>query len=490
MFLRSDHDLIDGGGTAAVSFGRAFVPAPTPSNLDLLRRKIARTDWVPDLGSRIGSGEWFRGAATCIVLIAGTLALSPGLPKPLLADAPPALIGAEWDEARAQSITPLAWGADTGHRMAANDLVVPLRETPERPTLEMTATLGAGDTLTAALQRAGVAGGEADRLSRMVASSIPLGDLQPGTRLDLTLGRRARKTDSRPLEKLGFRARFDLALSVDRIGNALTLSRHPIAIDHTPLRIRGLVGGSLYRAARAAGAPARAVEAFIKAVATRTAVGAMGASTGFDLIVERARAATGEVQLGNLLYAGLNRAGRKIELVQWTEDGRDAWFDANGVGERTGMLAAPVAGRITSGFGMRRHPVLGYMRMHKGIDFGAAWGTPIHAAIDGVVQLAGRSAGYGNFVKLMHAGGVQTGYGHMSRIAVRPGAHVSRGQLIGFVGSTGMSTGPHLHFEVWRGGVSVNPSAMSFSTVAQLNGADLARFRARVAMLMGVRPAE
>lgn len=487
MFLKSDHDLIDAGGTAAVAFGRALV-APAPATRgDALRRKLEEIDWTPDLGARIGSGEWFRGAATCIGLIAAILTISPGF-KPLIAETPPALAGAEFDEVRAQSINPLAWGADSGRRMAANDLVVPLRETPERPTVELTATLGQGDRLSSALQRAGVGAREAGQLADLVGGAVSLGDLKPGTRLDLTLGRRASKTDPRPLEKLAFRARFDLALSVDRTGGALALTRHPIAIDNTPLRIRGTVGGSLYRTARAAGAPAKAVEAFIKAIATRTSVGALGANTTFDLIVEQARAATGEVQLGSLLYAGLDRGGSKVALVRWAENGSDTWYDASGTGERRGMLAAPVAGRVTSGFGMRRHPVLGYMRMHKGMDFGAGYGSPIYAALDGVVQLAGRAGGYGNVVKLSHGNGIQTGYGHMSRIAARAGQRVSRGQLIGYVGSTGMSTGPHLHFEVWKNGVSVNPRGLSFSTVQQLSGDALRRFKAKVATLMTVTP--
>ena len=216
----------------------------------------------------------------------------------------------------------------------------------------------------------------------------------------------------------------------------------------------------------------------------------MGANATFDLIVERAKAATGEVQLGTILYAGLDRGNQKVGLVRWVEDGRESWYDANGTGERKGMLATPVAGgRVTSSFGMRRHPVLGYMRMHKGMDFGAAWGTPIYAAIDGMVQLAGRSRGYGNFVKLNHGNGLQSGYGHMSRIVARAGQRVSRGQLIGYVGSTGMSTGPHLHFEIWKNGVSVNPRGLSFSSVAQLTGQALRNFRARVTSLLSVTPA-
>ena len=492
MFLQRDQDLIDAGGTAAVAVGRALVVVPRPNagRFDDLRHRLGQVDWVPDLGARIGSTEWFRGAASCIALIAGTLALSPGISRPLVAAVPAPLTGSEYDEARALGTTPLALGGDSGKRAAANDLVVPLRETPERPTVELTATLGQGDDFADALARAGVGRNEAATLADLVAGAVPTGDIRPGTRIDLTLGRRPSRTVSRPLESLNFRARFDLALSVARHHGGLELTRHPIAIDRTPLRIRGLVGSSLYRSARAAGAPAKAVEAYIKALATKLSVGRdIGATNSFDIIVERARAATGEVQLGQLMYAGLDRGGKTLRLVAWTADGKNQWYDANGVGERRGVMQLPVLGRLASSYGLRRHPILGYMRMHKGQDIAAPYGTPIRAAIDGVVAFAGRSGGYGNFVKLSHAGGLATGYGHMSRIAVRPGTRVARGQVIGFVGSTGMSTGPHLHWEVWRNGAAINPRSISFTQVAQLSGQALANFRARVNTLMAVRPA-
>jgi murein DD-endopeptidase MepM/ murein hydrolase activator NlpD len=489
VFLRSDHHLIDAGGTATVSFGRATPVRPPANSLDDIRYRLSQVDWMPDLGARIGSTEWFRGAATCIVLLAGTLALSPGVGRPLLGAAPPALTGENWEQARAQGISPLAWGADSGRRLGSNDLVVPLQETPERPNVELTATLGVGDELSDALRRAGVGGGEASALAGLVGSAVPLDQLRPGTRLDLKLGRRENKTAARPLESLAFRARFDLALSVARHHGQLELSRHPIAIDRTPLRIRGVVGSSLYRSARAAGAPAKAVEAFIKAIATKLSVGSIGAGNNYDIIVEQARAATGEVQLGQLLFAGLERGGQKVQLVNWTSDGKNQWFEASGVGERRGVMAMPVMGRLASGYGLRRHPILGYMRMHKGLDIAAPYGTPIRAAIDGVVASAGRNGGYGNFVKLSHPNGLATGYGHMSRFAVRPGTRVSQGQVIGYVGSTGMSTGPHLHWEVWRNGGAINPRSISFTQVAQLTGQALTNFKARVSALMSVRPA-
>ena len=492
MFLRDDLGLGGGGGT--VGFGRAsLAPAPVRGLVERWQDRAAGIDWTPDLGARIGSAEWFRGAATCLALLAGAWCLSPGLePRPLVGAAPPALSGGEWEEARAQSIAPIAWGSTTGRHVAAGDLVAPLAETPERPIVELTATLGEGDDLAGVLERAGVANAEAKQVTKLVSGKIALGDLKAGTRLDLVLGRRASKSVPRPLEKLAFRARFDLNLTIAREGGGLTITPQPIAIDHTPLRIEGLVGSSLYRSARAAGVPAKIVEAYLKAIASHVSLGRdVASSDRFDIIIERARAATGEVQLGKLLFAGLDQGRSKLQLVRWTEDGEEQWFAASGKGmvkQAGGGL--PVAGHVTSTFGRRYHPILHYYRMHEGIDVGAPYGAPIHATSAGIVTLAGRNGGYGNFVRINIGHGMTAGFGHMSRIAVRAGQRVKAGQVIGYVGSTGLSTGPHVHYEVRRNDRPINPLSVKMVSVAQLAGADLRRFKARVASLLSVKPAE
>ena len=165
--------------------------------------------------------------------------------------------------------------------------------------------------------------------------------------------------------------------------------------------------------------------------------------------------------------------------MKWTDGKEIIWVNGDGVGG-TGEqgVGRPVEGRLTSGFGSRFHPVLGHRRMHKGVDYAARHGSPIAAAADGRVARAGWNGGYGQQVAIAHADGVHTTYGHMSRIAVAPGTHVRRGQTIGFVGSTGLSTGPHLHFEVTRGGRPVNPlSAKVSGGPDHLQGEQLRAFR-------------
>ena len=449
--------------------------------------KLDSLDIAPDLAQDIGSRRWFRGAGTMSALAFAALAFWPDF-APVEAAAPMRIDDSVRDEFRSQMILPLALGGDTGRRMGPTASVVPLASAPERPQLHMVATLAQGDGFASMLRRAGVGGEEADRVSELVARQIALNEIPGGTKLDITLGRRASPGEPRPLEAMKFRARFDLELAVERRGAALVVDPRPIRVDNTPLRIRGKVGSSLYRSARAAGAPAQAVQAFLRTLANHTDLdSSFAADDEFDLIVSYKRAETGEAIVGDLVYAGVVRGGKpRAQLMRWGTDG--TFYEASGVGEQRSGMMAPVPGRMTSRYGMRRHPILGYRRMHRGLDFKASYGTPIYAAADGTVSMAGRNGGHGNYVRLNHGGGLQTGYSHMSRIAVGNGTRVRRGQVIGYVGSTGLSTGPHLHYEMYRGGKTVDPSSVRFVTRAQLTGRELQAFRAQLGELQAIEP--
>jgi murein DD-endopeptidase MepM/ murein hydrolase activator NlpD len=445
---------------------------------------LAGIDLAPDLAREVGLRRWLRGAATLVGLAALAFTAWPGF-APLKAAPTMHLDDGARDEFRSQMIMPLALGADSGRHMAATRAVVPLRDAPDRPRLDLVATLGAGDSFQRMLERAGVSGAESLQIADLVARATPLGEIEPGTQVDISLGRRTAPDAARPLESLSFRARFDLQLAVERVGGRLALKPHSIAVDTTPLRIRGVVGQSLYLSARSAGAPASAVQEYLRTLDGEMDLDNIAAGDEFDLIVDYKRAATGETQAGKLLYAGLIRDGKpRKQLMRW--DGK--FYEASGVGETHEGLMRPVPGWETSGYGMRRHPVLGYTRMHRGIDFHAPYGSPIYAVTDGVVEFAGRHGGHGNFVKLGHGGGLETGYAHMSRIAVTPGERVRRGEVIGYVGSTGLSTGPHLHFEVYEHGQTVNPETVTYVNRAQLSGSQLAAFRSTLAELQRIQP--
>ena len=487
MYQFSQVEPGSGGGAVALRIDAPFVRVPSAPSFGARAANIPAVDFdlVVDLGARIGSGEWFRGLATCLALCYAAYSFAPGM-EPLVGAAPAPYADAQLDEARALAFSPLAYGGDTGRRMAATDAAQTLSDIPERPRVDLTATLSGGG-LAGDLQRSGVGDAEARQIQDMIAGAVSLQDLKPGTLLNLTLGRRATAGVARPLESLAFRARFDLKLSVERLDGRLVLNRTPIAVDDTPLRIQGLVGSSLYRSARASGAPAKAVESYLRAIATQLNVGSLDANDRFDIVIEHRRAATGETEAGKLLYAGLDRpGGKKLQLMQWELGGRNQWFEASGVGRQSGSLQRPVPGSVSSSFGMRRHPILGYSRMHKGMDFRAGYGTPILAATNGQVARAGWAGGYGKQVRINHPGGLTSTYSHMSRISAQPGQHVRQGQVIGYVGSTGLSTGPHLHYELYRNGAPINPASVRFVVRAQLSGGELAAFRSKLRGLLSV----
>jgi murein DD-endopeptidase MepM/ murein hydrolase activator NlpD len=480
-------DQGDGFGGGAV----ALAPARTGRLFDrgALRRRIERAadaDLVVDLGQRIGSREWWRGLATCTALCGAALSFVPGF-APLQGPVAPPLGERQQQEMRDQAIAPEAYGADTGRQAAPTGLVERLADTPERPQIQVTATLGTGDGFARVLQRAGVGEDQAKSIAAMIANTTDIGDIKAGTKLDLTLGRRPNKSVPRPLDHLGFRARLDLALSLDRVGDALKLTPKPIAVDDTPLRIQGKVGGSMLSSARAAGAPANAIQSWLRAMGQHVSIQGIHSNDKFDIIVEHRRAADGMSETGGLLFAGLQQGKKELRLLKWTLGGKEQFFDAAGVGETRGSMRMPVQGHQTSSFGMRFHPVLGYSRMHKGIDYGAPMGSPIIAATDGTVNFAGWHGGHGNYVQIRQSANFGTGYAHMSRIVAKVGQHVHAGQIIGYVGSTGLSTGPHLHFEVFVNNVAVNPAGVKFLQAATLSGAELGRFKAELSRLMALR---
>jgi len=445
---------------------------------------LAHADLVVDLGDRIGTARWWRGLATFTALAGAAASLGLSLP-PITGAVPPRASDAVREERRADAFTPLASGAISGRVTAPTILVEPLSEVPERPRIELVANVGSGG-LEAALRRAGV--GRED----LSALRSPLGNLRnvkSGTRLDIVLGRRETRADPRPLETLAYRAAFDMKVEVARQDNgALKVTRIPIAIDDTPLRVTGTVGSSFARSARAAGLPQSIISEYTRQMShVLNFRQDVRGKDRFDIIVAHRRAETGETQMGELLYAGL-RGKENIELMRWGKRGN--FFRANGEGAKRGLMQTPISGaRMSSGFGMRMHPVLGYSRMHRGVDFAARSGTPVLAAASGRISKSGWGGGYGNVVIVDHGKGVTTRYAHLSKLLVREGQRVEQGARIGLVGSTGMSTGPHLHYEVWQNGKPVNPRQAKYESGEQLAGRELASFKSEMNRLQRLQSA-
>ncbi len=390
------------------------------------------------------------------------------------------------EEARALrdlGIAPASAGGQSGGRMSATALAEPIEAAPERAEIEMFVRFAAGDRLGALLARLGARDSEAAEVQSILAGQ----SVEPGSRIQLKLGRKD-PAGRRPVELVALRAGLDTDIRIIPSGVGLSAIVTRLKVDETPLRVRGRVGDGLYWALRSAGIAPDTASDYLKALATQLDVGSdLTPDDRFDLIISNKRVPGGENRTGPLLYAGIDRSGGKpVQLMRWTHAGKPGWYSANSLTPVGGGFEWPVAGRITSGFGLRYHPILHYARMHRGIDFGAAWGTPIHASADGTIARAAWAGGYGQQVRIDHGAGLASSYNHMSRMVVSPGMHVVQGQVIGYVGTTGLSTGPHLHFEVYRNGVAVDPRSVDFAQAAAPDPTEMNAFKARLATLLKV----
>ncbi|MEL0003278.1 MAG: M23 family metallopeptidase [Rhodospirillales bacterium] len=348
---------------------------------------------------------------------------------------------------------------------------------------EAEAQISSGDTLSAVLDRMGVSNEEAFRSITALRKVYDPRSLKKGDTVTLSLSSDA--TDDGNGRLLG----LQVNKSFDRIaGVGLTLDGNFEAyeivksLDVRSGRGRGNIQTSILEDGIKEGIPTRVMGAFIRLFSFDIDFQRdIKPGDKFDVLFDQYVDYDGSVvQAGDILYASLTTGKRTISLYRHEfSDGQSSYFNDQGRSNRKALLKTPIDGaRISSGFGRRKHPILGYSKMHAGVDFAAPSGTPIRAAGDGVVRRSGWNGGYGRYVRIRHNSIYQTAYAHMRRIAkgIRPGVRVQQGQVIGYVGSSGRSTGPHLHYEILKQGKQVNPRKVNFQSAEKLAGDDLKRF--------------
>jgi len=340
-----------------------------------------------------------------------------------------------------------------------------------------------GETFEDAVMRTGVSGDEARQVVGTLASAFDTVNIRAGLSFDAALARSRRG----PVRLIGLSMRTGpaSAITISRtFDGALRLRELSEATRDETTVAAGSIHGSLYASASRAGADARITAEVVGLFARQLDFSRdIKAGDQFRLVFDRTVTESGRViETGELLYAEIEAKGDTTRFYRFDRGERPEWFDENGRNMRGFLLRTPIDGaRISSNFGMRRHPISGYHRMHQGIDFAAGSGTPVVTAGDGVVVEARRWGGYGNWVRVRHTDGWETGYAHLSSYArgLRPGMRVAQGQVVGYVGSTGASTGPHLHYEIWRSGGRVNPIGALIPQGTVLAGMDLRAFQAR-----------
>ncbi|HWA92227.1 MAG TPA: M23 family metallopeptidase [Rhizomicrobium sp.] len=386
----------------------------------------------------------------------------------------------------------------------------PLDDENKTPGIETrTLTLEHGDTFAGALQDAGISGEDAGSAVAALAKVYDPRDLRAGQSFEITYSTQP-QTQSDASDGNAADGDEDDADASGPMGPATTTPvghlvsvsfspsvEHDIAIarDETGAfvandtvkelsahvhRAGATIEGSLYLSAMRAGIPADVVVEMIHMFSYEVDFQRdIRPGNSFEVFYSYYYTPEGQpARNGNISYATMHLGSRTIALYRYQPDANEPadYFDAKGQSAKSMLMKTPVDGaRISSGFGMRFHPVLGYSRMHKGIDFAVPVGTPVMAAGSGVVQLAGHLGGYGNYLRINHQNGYGTAYGHLSRLApgIHAGSHVHQGQIVAYSGNTGMSTGPHLHYEILVGGSQVNPLKVKVATGRRLMGREL-----------------
>jgi len=363
---------------------------------------------------------------------------------------------------------------------------------------DVSITLANGEAFVDALTRAGVRAEDRNAAAYALGKLYNMRRLRPSQEIKLTLAE-PNRTFFQDISSPHAFPSYLLALDfrIDAENRILLKRRADGAYDAeetaTPLTTRiaaieGRIDGSLYLSAKQLGAPDEVVAGIAQMFAydvdfQREIFGGDEFEAIFEVRYDDAGRMVGG---GEIIYGRLKWRGRQKEKGYYRFDaagvGNPDYFDEKGESARRLLMKTPVDGaRLSSGFGTRKHPILGYQKAHKGVDFAAPRGTPIMAAGDGVIERAGPYGSFGNYIRIRHAQGYKTAYAHLNSIkrGVRTGVRVRQGDIIGYVGTTGRSTGPHLHYEVHLQDKPVNPQKLNIATGYELRGAELNSFRVR-----------
>ncbi len=337
-----------------------------------------------------------------------------------------------------------------------------------------------GDTLMAMLVAARVPRNEAHNAITALSKVFKPRDLKPGIAVTVTMKEEQTGAVLRQIA-LAVDPRRDIIVERENSKRfrAAAIER---ALATRAVRADGVIRSSLYLAGRRADIPPTILAELIRIFSFDVDFQRdVQPDDSFDLMFDRHFDVSGNaVAEGKIQIAEMVLSGKRVRLYRHHTKNSDIdYFDAKGRSVRKALILTPIDGaRISSGYGRRRHPVLGYTKMHRGIDFAAPRGTPIYAAGHGTIEVAGRNGGYGKYIRIRHNGSYKTAYAHLKGYArgVRRGNRVRQGQIIGYVGSTGRSTGPHLHYEILRNGRQMNPKRLNLPSGRKLKDAELKRF--------------
>lgn len=357
---------------------------------------------------------------------------------------------------------------------------------PEEPPVQHL-KLASGDTLSGTLQEAGIGVRDAVLAIRAMSDHFDPRKVKAGQKISVKT--RLNEEGDAIFDEMRLPLSVAKHVVVSRTEDGFESSVLEKNVYETSFAKSVTINGSLYASAAREGVPAQVIAELIRVYSWDVDFQRdIRAGDTLDVLYSVKETEDGEFAgYGEVPYASLSIRGDERPIYRFEmKDGDVDYFEPNGRSIRKTLMKTPIDGaRLSSGFGMRKHPVLGYNKMHKGVDFAAPTGTPIYAAGDGVVEYAGRKGGYGNYIRIRHNGSLKTAYAHLHRFHKRTktGKRVEQGEIIGYVGSTGRSTGPHLHYEVLKANVQVNPNRVDLPVGEALKGEEYARFKALIGVV-------
>jgi len=339
-----------------------------------------------------------------------------------------------------------------------------------------------GDTLLDLLLKAGVERTEAQKAIEALSDVYNPRALKVGQEVTVSFQRPADRIGTGPFEGLTLQADPARQVIAKRTANGYSTNEIKREVTRQLAHFSGTIKGSLFESAQTQGVPASILAEMIRAFSYDVDFQRdIQPGDQFEVMYERLIDKTGQVvREGDILFASMTLSDDTMPIYRYTDAAGNAdYYNPKGESVRKALLRTPVDGaKITSGFGMRMHPILGFTKMHKGVDFAVRSGTPVMAAGSGTIDYAGAFGAYGYYVRIKHDAVHSTAYAHLSRFAqgIRVGKHVTQGQTIAFSGATGRATGPHLHYEVLVNNSQVNPMSVKFQSGNKLAGAELQRF--------------
>ncbi|WP_338556417.1 murein DD-endopeptidase MepM [Erwinia sp. E_sp_B04_7] len=334
--------------------------------------------------------------------------------------------------------------------------------------------VSSGDTLSSVLNQYGIDMGDINQLARV---DKDLRNLRVGQQLSWTL------TDDGQLQRLSWEASRRETRTYDRSGDTFKSSSEVQKGEWKDTVLSGTVNGSFVNSAKQAGLNSGEISAVIKALQWQMDFRKLRNGDKFSVLMSR-EMLDGKSEQSQLSGVRLQSGGKNYYAIR-AEDGK--FYDRTGAGLAQGFMRFPTVKqyRVSSNFNPRRlNPVTGRIAPHKGVDFAIPVGTPVLAVGDGEVIVSKRSGGAGNYVAIRHGRQYMTRYMHMKKLLVKPGEKVKRGERIGLSGSTGRSTGPHLHFEIWINNQAVNPLTAKLPRMEGLTGKDRSAYLAQVREVM------